>query len=92
MTAVLDVMISDHATAMVAVERIAKGRHRTINGAAMDRCKEIARTRRERVAVRARAANGREHWAFGWEAWQPPQRRTGLADSCPNGGGPARPQ
>ena len=56
MTAVLDVMISDHATATVAGERVVRGRHRTINDAAMDRCKEIARARRERVAVRAKAA------------------------------------
>lgn len=66
MTSVLDVMIRDHATATVAGERIARGRHRTINDAAMQRCKEIARARRERVAVRARAANGKEHWVWAY--------------------------
>ena len=61
MTAVLDVTISTESTATVGGEAVVKGRHRTINDAAMDRCKEIARARRERVAVRAKAANGREH-------------------------------
>ena len=66
MTAVLDVMIGDHATATVAGQRVDKGRHRTINDAAMERCKEIARARRERVAVCATAANGREHWVWAY--------------------------
>ena len=66
MTAVLDVTISTESTATVAGEAVVKGRHRTINDAAMDRCKEIARARRERVAVRARAANGREHWVWAY--------------------------
>jgi len=66
MTAVLEVMISDHATATVAGEQIARGRHRTINDAAMDRCKAIARVRRERVAVRAKAINGIEHWVWAY--------------------------
>ena len=64
MTAVLDVTISTAGTATVAGESVAKGRHKTIHDAAMDRCKEIARARRERVAVRARAENGREHWVW----------------------------
>src|ERR1700712_2308790 len=64
MTAVLDVTISTSGTATVAGEFVAKGRHKTIHDAAMDRCKEIARARRERVAVRARAENGREHWVW----------------------------
>src|SRR3954454_20480557 len=66
MSAVLDVTISAASTATVAGERVTKGRHRTINDAAMDRCKEIARARRERVAVCARAANGREHWIWAY--------------------------
>ena len=66
MTAVLDVTISTESTATVAGEAVVKGRHRTINDAAMDRCKEIARARRERVAVRAKAANGREHWVWAY--------------------------
>src|ERR1700712_3647584 len=64
MTAVLDVTISTSGTATVAGEPVAKGRHKTIHDAAMHRCKEIARARRERVAVRARAENGREHWVW----------------------------
>src|ERR1700712_6140610 len=66
MTAVLDVTISTESSATVAGEAVVKGRHRTINDAAMDRCKEIARARRERVAVRAKAANGREHWVWAY--------------------------
>jgi hypothetical protein len=65
MTAVLDVIISGHATATVAREPIAKGRHRTLDEA-MDRYMEIARARRKRVAEGATVANGREHsvWAY----------------------------
>jgi MinD-like ATPase involved in chromosome partitioning or flagellar assembly len=66
MTAILDVTISPRGTATVAGEDVVKGRHKTINDAAMDRCKEIARARRERVAVRAKAANGREHWVWAY--------------------------
>jgi MinD-like ATPase involved in chromosome partitioning or flagellar assembly len=64
MTAVLDVTIRTTDTATVAGESVVKGRHKTIHDAAMDRCREIARARRERVAVRARAEDGREHWVW----------------------------
>src|ERR1700712_4159028 len=66
MTAVLDVTINTPGTATVAGEAVVKGRHKTIHDAAMDRCKEIARDRRERVAVRAKTANGREHWVWAY--------------------------
>ena len=66
MPAVLDVTINPAGTATVAGEPVDKGRHKTINDAAMNRCKEIARARRERVAVRAMAANGREHWVWAY--------------------------